>query len=88
MEGIFLDASTIQNQQTEEVIRYNVQHNTIVFEFPQGFTQLRLIEECRAMRALDLSNSDNFDLMYDITMQMLMSKAVVIKLYDNLGELH
>ena len=30
------------------------------------------------MNALDLSNPDNFDLMYDITMQMLIGKPVFI----------
>ena len=55
-----------------------MQQEKIRFEFPQGFTQLRLIEECRALNALDVSDPDNFDLMYDITMQMLVGKIVAI----------
>ena len=58
--------------------KYRIQKECIQFEFPQGFTQLRLIEECRALNALDLQNPDNFDLMFDITMQMLVGKIVVI----------
>ena len=78
MAGAFLDASILRNKQVEEAIRYNVQQNNIRFEFPQGFEQLRLIEECRALNALDVSDPDNFDLMYDITMQMLTGKVVFV----------
>ena len=56
MAGAFLDASILRNKQVEEAIRYNVQQNNIRFEFPQGFEQLRLIEECRALNALDVSD--------------------------------
>lgn len=78
MQGIFLDASVIKNKPVEEAIKLSVQQENIEFSFPDGFTQLRLIEECRALNALDLSDPDNFDLMYDITMQMLVGKIVVI----------
>lgn len=78
MQGIFLDASVIKNKPVEEAIKLSVQQENIEFSFPDGFTQLRLIEECRALNALDMSDPDNFDLMYDITMQMLVGKIVVI----------
>ena len=80
MEGIFLDASQISGNEAEDLIRKHIQYERIKFEFPDGFTQLRLIEECRALNALDITNPDNFDLMYDITMQMLVGKIVVIKM--------
>ena len=83
MAGAFLDASILRNKQVEEAIRYNVQQNNIRFEFPQGFEQLRLIEECRALNALDVSDPDNFDLMYDITMQMLTGKVVFVYFVDD-----
>lgn len=83
MAGAFLDASILRNQQVEEAIRYNIQQNNIRFEFPQGFEQLRLIEECRALNALDISDPDNFDLMYDITMQMLVGKVVFVYFVDD-----
>lgn len=82
MEGVFLDASILSNRDINATIKYNVEYNNIVFEFPQGFTQLRLIEECRALNALDVSNPDNFDLMFDITMQMLVGKVVSINWLD------
>lgn len=78
MNNIFLDASILKNQQQTDLERIDVQQSKIHFEFPNGFTEIRLIEECRALNALDLSNPDNFDLMYDITMQMLVGKPVFI----------
>lgn len=81
-EGIFLDASVLLNQDIDETVKFNIQHHSIKFEFPDGFEQLRLIEECRALNALDMSNPDNFDLMFDITMQMLVGKTVVVYFLD------
>ena len=78
MNGVFLDASVLKGKEQEERLKVSVQQEKIRFEFPQGFTQLRLIEECRALNALDITNPDNFDLMYDITMQMLVGKIVAI----------
>ena len=78
MNNIFLDASILKNQQQTDLERIDVQQSKIHFEFPNGFAEIRLIEECRALNALDLSNPDNFDLMYDITMQMLVGKPVFI----------
>ena len=78
MQGAFLDASVLRNKEYEEVIKLDVQQNRIRFEFPDGYNQLRLIEECRAINALDVSDPDNFDLMYDMTVQMLTGKPVFI----------
>lgn len=83
MEGIFLDASVLKGREIEEKQKLDIQENKIEFSFPEGFTQLRLIEECRALNALDMTNPDNFDLMYDITMQMLVGKIVVISFREN-----
>ena len=88
MAGIFLDASVLRNQALETVKRFNIQQNNIVFKFPTGFEKLRLIEECRALNALDLTNPDNFDLMYDITMQMLTGKVTVICFVEDDGTEH
>lgn len=82
MKEIFLDASILKGRQQDEAEKIDVQQNRIRFEFPNGFTDIRLIEECRALNALDLSNPDNFDLMYDITMQMLVGKPVFIYFID------
>jgi hypothetical protein len=78
MNNVFLDASILKNREAEEKEKIVVQQNRIRFEFPNGFTDIRLIEECRAINALDVSDPDNFDLMYDITMQMLNGKVVFI----------
>ena len=78
MEKVFLDASILKGTEEDEIRKFDVQQNKISFEFPNGFEQLRLIEECRALNALDVSDPDNFDLMYDITMQMLVGKPVFI----------
>lgn len=78
MNNIFLDASILKGRQEDVQDKINVQLSKISFEFPQGFTELRLIEECRALNALDVSDPDNFDLIYDMTMQMLTGKPVFI----------
>lgn len=88
MAGVFLDASILADSHRTEVSRYNVQQSRISFEFPEGFAQLRLIEECRALNALDVSDPDNFDLMYDITMQMLVGKVVFIFFTDDNDKKH
>lgn len=88
MAGVFLDASILADSHRTEVSRFNVQQSRISFEFPEGFTQLRLIEECRALNALDVSDPDNFDLMYDITMQMLVGKVVFIYFTDDDDKKH
>jgi hypothetical protein len=80
--GIFLDASIFDNKENEVIEKLNVKENLIKFEFPNGFAEIPLIEECRAMNALDVKNPDNFDLMYDITMQMLTGMPVFIYLDD------
>ena len=82
MQSVFLDASVLKAKQEDETAKIDVQQNKIRFEFPNGFSEIRLIEECRALNALDISDPDNFDLMYDITMQMLNGKVVFIYFMD------
>lgn len=88
MAGVFLDSSVLRGNDIEETIRYNIQHNNIMFDFPDGFTQLRLIEECRALNCLDITDPDNFDMIYDITMQMLTGKPVFIYFIDSKDNKH
>ena len=82
MQNVFLDASVLKAKQEDETAKIDVQQNKIRFEFPNGFSEIRLIEECRALNALDIADPDNFDLMYDITMQMLNGKVVFIYFMD------
>lgn len=82
VNGAFLDSSILQNRAREESIKLQIKRSNILFKFPDGFTQLRLIEECRALNALDVSDPDNFDLIFDITMQMLVGKSVFVYFLD------
>lgn len=88
MPGVFLDASALQKMGADEMMKLEIRRSAISFEFPDGFTRLRLIEECRALNALDVSDPDNFDLMYDIMMQMLTGKVVIIRFTDAKGTTH
>ena len=88
MPGVFLDAGALQKMGADEMLKLEIRRSAISFEFPDGFTRLRLIEECRALNALDVSNPDNFDLMYDIMMQMLTGKVVIIRFTDAKGTTH
>lgn len=84
---IFLDASVLKNKAQVEEEKTVIQYDKIQFEFPTGFADIRLIEECRAMNALDVSIPDNFDLIYDITMQMLIGKPVIVYFKTSNGAL-
>ena len=88
MPGVFLDAGALQKRGADEMMKLEIRRSAISFEFPDGFTRLRLIEECRALNALDVSDPDNFDLMYDIMMQMLTGKVVIIRFTDAKGVTH
>ena len=82
MSSVFLNASCIADKEEDSIRRLKLQRHNIEFEFPDGFAQLRLIEECRALNALDTDDPDNFDLLYDIMMQMLVGKSVIIYFID------
>ena len=86
--GIFLDSSVLEKKPVHEKQALEVKQDRIRFEFPDGFTQLRLIEECRALNCLDVSDPDNFDFMFDITMQLLTGKPVYIYFLDSKGVKH
>lgn len=78
-----LNASIEENRELDENVALDVQLNRIEFEFPAGFATIPLIEECRALNKLD-----DFDLMYDITMQLLTEKPVFVYLKDYNGKRH
>jgi hypothetical protein len=85
MEGppaapLFLDASILDDADIVQIARENVQHDRILFEFPSGLTKVDLLEECRA-----LCDIENFDIMYDLTMQMLSDRDLVIWLKNDDG---
>jgi len=78
-----LDASIMDYAEVHRAVRDDVKHNNIEFQFPSGFNKLSLFEECRAYTLLD-----DFDAMYDITMQMLVDKDLIINLKDDDGTAH
>jgi hypothetical protein len=75
-----LDASVLEMEATHKIVREDVKSNRMIYEFPAGFNKLSLFEECRALTLLE-----DFETMYDITMQMLVDKDLVIKIRNNDG---
>jgi hypothetical protein len=70
-----LDASVLDQVETHKIIREDIKQNRVEYIFPDGFNQVDLLEECRALTMLD-----DFDTMYDLTMQMLVGKPVAINI--------
>lgn len=85
IQNIFLDYKAVQQKEENLYTADKIKEENIRFEFPNGFEPLRLIEECRALNCLDVSEPDNFDFMFDITMQMLVGKPVFIYFVDDKG---
>jgi hypothetical protein len=75
-----LDASVLDNAEADQITREHVRQNLVEFIFPDGLNQVDLLEECRALTMLD-----DFDTMYDLTMQMLVGKPVVINIKNSDG---
>lgn len=67
----------------DQNVKLDVEFNRVLYEFPEGFSPIPLIEECRALNKLD-----DFDFMYDITMQLLVGKPVLIYLRGYTGQKH
>jgi len=87
-QRLFLDASVLKDRGAEMMQELDVKRHRIRFLFPDGLQRLRLIEECRALNASDVRDPDNFDLMYDIMMQMLAGKPVHVLYTDAKGAEH
>ena len=78
--GFAIDASILDEQEMLEIIREDVKQNRIEYVFPEGINQVDMFEECRALTKLD-----DFETMYDLTMQMLHGKPVVIFIKNDDG---
>jgi len=72
-KSFILDASVLDMQETYEIMKEDIKQNRIEFQFTEGLNQVDLIEECRALTQLD-----DFDAMYDFTMQALEGKPLLI----------
>ena len=81
-KAVFLDASVLRGREHDNKVKYVLKMDAMRFEFPMGLNQdIPFIEELRA-----LNNIDDDDFMYDITMQMLTGKRVIIKVKNLEGE--
>jgi hypothetical protein len=78
--SFLLDASILDDLEEHKVAREEIKHSNIEYIFPSGFNQLDLFEECRALALLE-----DFDAMYDITMQMLENRGVIINIKNKDG---
>jgi hypothetical protein len=70
-----LDASVLDQAETHRILKEDVKQNRVEYIFPEGFSQVDLLEECRA-----LTMPDDFDTMYDLTMQLLTGKPVTVNI--------
>jgi hypothetical protein len=75
-----LDASVLDQAETHKILRDDIKQNRIEYIFPDGFNQVDLLEECRALTMID-----DFDTMYDLTMQMMVGKPVTINIKNQDG---
>ena len=73
LQGLTLDASILDMEETHEIMREDVKQNRIIYEFPEGLNQVDVFEEARALTTLE-----DFDAWYDLAMQMLAGKPVAI----------
>jgi hypothetical protein len=78
--SFILDASVLDNQDLQKIIIDDTKKNRVEYEFPDGFNKLDLYEECRALTLLD-----DLEAMYDVTMQLLVGKSVIIRMKNKDG---
>lgn len=83
---ISLDASTLDDKDDMELVREFVKLNRVTFRIlgcnsNNVFSNVSLHEQCRA-----LCDIENFDMMYDFTMQVLLGKKLQIFLRDDKGK--
>jgi hypothetical protein len=75
-----LNASVLDEAESYRIVREDIRQNRIEYVFPDGLNQVDLLEECRALTMLD-----DFDTLYDLTMQMLVGKPVTITIRNSNG---
>jgi hypothetical protein len=72
---IAIDASILDMQELHQFNAEAVRRDRVEFVFPAGLNKPDILDECRALTRLD-----DFDTMYDLTMQMLVGRDVVVNL--------
>jgi hypothetical protein len=78
--SFILDASVLEEQDIQKITSDDIKQNRVEFVFPDGLAEVDLLEECRALTSLD-----DFDTMYDITMQFLTGKSLVVNIKNEDG---
>lgn len=81
--SFILDAAILNYEEEVKIIREDIKRNRILFEFPNGVNRLDLLEECRALTLLE-----DFEAMFDITVQLLVGKDLAIYVKDDRGGKH
>ena len=76
-QPLVIDASILDMAEALDAVREDVKLNRIEFIFPDQLNQVDIREEARALTQLD-----DFDTMYDLTMQMLEKKTLVINIMN------
>jgi hypothetical protein len=77
--SFLLDISAVEHEDETTLLRETAR-DSVEFVFPDGFAEVDLLDECRALTQLN-----DFDTMYDLTMQYLNGKPVTINLKDEKG---
>jgi hypothetical protein len=70
-----LDAGVLDMQEEHEIRSEDIKLNHIEFVFPDGMNKVDIFKECRA-----ITKTDDFDAMYDYTMESLVGKPVHINI--------
>ncbi len=78
--SFILDASVMDFQDEHKIIQDDIKQNKAVFVFPSGMNKLKLVEECRA-----ITMTEDFEAMYDITMQLLEGRDLEIYVKNEAG---
>jgi hypothetical protein len=73
----FIDASVLDMQEMYQAAREDVKLNRIEFIFPDSLGKVDIRKVCRA-----LTRPGDFDVWYDLTMQMLEGKPLTILIKD------
>ena len=77
---LVLDATALENKEQVTELRELIKLDRIEFVFPHGLADVPVLEECRA-----LCDLENFEVMYDLTMQYLADREIIINIFNNDG---
>jgi len=78
--SFIVDSSVLQNQEDFDIIKDEIKHHRVIFEFPDGVNDIDLLDRCRMLCA-----TDDFEICYETVLAMLEGKPVRVSLrnYDN-----